>query len=77
MPLAQRRIEPAGTAVGQRLLIAPGIAGTVLALLSVLSILAGCARLSQPGSLPSAEQQCANVGGMWSNTGGLCRYPGQ
>ena len=42
------------------------IAETVLALLCVLSTLAGCAVVTQPGSLPSAEQQCANAGGSWS-----------
>ena len=51
--------------------------GTILTLLCVFSILAGCAMVSQPGSLPSAEQQCANAGGMWSSSGGLCRYRGQ
>jgi hypothetical protein len=52
------------------------LAATGLALLLVLSTLAGCATISQPGSLPSPEQQCANVGGMWSSSGGLCRYRG-
>ena len=41
------------------------------------TILAGCAIVSQPGSLPSPEQECANAGGMWSSSGSLCRYPGQ
>ena len=51
------------------------IAATVLTLLCVLSSLAGCARLAQPGSLPSDEERCVNAGGMWS--GSLCRYRGQ
>ena len=51
------------------------IAATALVLLCVLSILAGCARLAQPGSLPSDEERCVNAGGMWSS--GLCRYRGQ
>jgi hypothetical protein len=53
------------------------IAATALALLCALSPLAGCARLAQPGSLPSEQEQCANARGSWSATGGLCRYPGQ
>ena len=55
-------------------------AATVLTLLSVLSLLsplAGCARLTQPGALPSPEERCVNAGGSWSATGGLCRYKGQ
>jgi hypothetical protein len=63
MSLAQRRIC--------------ALSGRAFVLLCVLSILGGCAIVSQPGSLPSAEQQCANAGGMWSSSGGLCRYPGQ
>jgi len=50
-------------------------AATVLALLCVLSSLAGCARLAQSGSLPSDEERCAYAGGMWYS--GLCRYRGQ
>ena len=49
---------------------------TVLALLCVLSFLAGCARLAQPGSLPSDEERRMNAGGRWS-AAGLCRYLGQ
>jgi hypothetical protein len=48
-----------------------------VALLCALSSLPGCARLAQPGSLPSPQERCANVGGSWSATGDLCRYPGQ
>ena len=51
------------------------IAATVLGLLCGLSMLAGCARLAQPGSLPSDEERCAYAGGMWYS--GLCRYRGQ
>jgi len=51
------------------------IVATVLALPCVLSILVGCARLTQPGSLPSDEERCAYAGGMWYS--GLCRYRGQ
>jgi len=51
------------------------IAGTILALLCVLSTLVGCARLAQPGSLPSDEERCVNAGGMRSS--GLCRSKGQ
>ncbi len=51
------------------------IAATVLVLLCGLSMLAGCARLAQPGSLPSDEERCAYAGGMWYS--GLCRYRGQ
>jgi len=40
------------------------IAATVVPLLCVLSTLAGCARLGQPGSLPSDEERCAYAGGM-------------
>ena len=54
-----------------------GTAATALALLCLLSTFAGCARLAQPGSLPSAQERCANAGGNWSATGALCRYPGQ
>ena len=56
------------------------LAATVLTLrsaLSLLSPLAGCARLAQPGVLPSTEVRCANAGGSWSATGALCRYKGQ
>ncbi len=41
------------------------IAAPVLALLCLLWILAGCARLAQPGSLPSDEERFAYAGGMW------------
>ncbi len=51
------------------------IAAPVLALLCLLWILAGCARLAQPGSLPSDEERCAYAGVRWS-AAGLCRYPG-
>ena len=51
------------------------IVATVLALPCVLSILVGCARLTQPGSLPSDQERCAYAGGMWYS--GLCRYRGQ
>jgi len=51
------------------------IAATVLTLLCVLSSLAGCARLAQPGSLPSDEERCVNAGGLWSS--GLCRSKGR
>jgi hypothetical protein len=50
------------------------IAAMALTLLCALSTLAGCAMMSQPGVLPSAEEQCANVGGTWAH--GLCRYRG-
>ena len=52
------------------------IVTTGLVLLSVLSTLAGCAMISQPGVLPSPELQCRNAGGSWSASGGLCRYRG-
>jgi len=52
------------------------IAATVLALGCALSILGGCARLAQPGSLPSDQERCVNAGGRWSGAGALCRYPG-
>ena len=51
------------------------IAATALALLCLLSTLTGCARRTQPGSLPSDEERCAYAGGRWF--AGLCRYPGQ
>jgi len=50
---------------------------TLLCVLSLLSPLAGCARLMQPGVLPSDQERCANAGGSWSASGALCRYPGQ
>jgi len=53
------------------------IAAPVLALLCLLWILAGCARLAQPVSLPSDQERCANAGGSWSGPGALCRYKGQ
>jgi len=53
------------------------IVAAVVALLCVLSTLAGCARLAQPGSLPSDQERCANAGGSWSGPGALCRYKGQ
>jgi hypothetical protein len=51
------------------------IAATVLALLCLLSPLAGCARLAQPGVLPSPEARCANAGGSWSATGRFVPVP--
>jgi len=53
------------------------IVAAVVALLCVLSTLAGCGRLAQPGSLPSDQERCANAGGSWSGPGALCRYKGQ
>ena len=52
------------------------IAWAVLGAVCVIFTLAGCAVTSQPGSLPSPEQECANAGGAWSSSGGLCRYRG-
>ena len=51
------------------------IAAAILALLCGVSTLAGCAMVSQPGTLPSPEEECARAAGTWSH--GLCRYRGQ
>jgi hypothetical protein len=51
------------------------IAAITLALLCVLSTLAGCATTSQTGSRPSDEERCVASGGMWS--GDLCRSGGR
>lgn len=51
------------------------IATTALTVLFTLVTLAGCAMISQPGSLPSPSEECAIAGGTWSH--GLCRYRGQ
>jgi hypothetical protein len=50
------------------------IAAAALALLCGISTLAGCAMVSQPGRLPTPEEQCAYASGTWSH--GLCRYRG-
>ena len=51
------------------------IAVAALILLCGMSALVGCAQISQPGTLPSPEEECARVGGTWAHS--LCRYRGQ
>jgi len=51
------------------------IALAALALMCGISTFVGCAQISQPGTLPSPEEECARVGGTWAHS--LCRYRGQ